>query len=331
MIELEQIQRSLKQCADSQPLMAYWDDALFTPLSDLFARPKKEFRAQMVHIGFDLAKGQSNQDTQHNLQLLAQIIEAIHSGSLIVDDIEDGSEVRRGAPTLHLIYGLPKALNAGNWLYFFAFHLIGKLKIDANTKILLFENISEALLAAHYGQALDVGAPMDQVNPEHIPMICQKSLELKSGVLMGLAMQLGALLAGADLARTKQIYRFGVDFGVCLQRFDDIGNLNTDKPTAKHLEDLILKRPSWVWSYLYSNRSSQEQEEFKLALQKLPQISALSDFLAKTGFRQACFQEARAQLEILLATLKQNFELADHSDVYVQIQRLGDKLTYAYK
>lgn len=52
------------------------------------------------------------------MQDIATIIELIHNGSLIVDDIEDGSDLRRGKPCVHKIYGEDIAINAGNAIYF---------------------------------------------------------------------------------------------------------------------------------------------------------------------------------------------------------------------
>lgn len=49
---------------------------------------------------------------------MGSLIECIHNGSLIVDDIEDNSEVRREKPCVHKIYGVDVSINAGNMLYF---------------------------------------------------------------------------------------------------------------------------------------------------------------------------------------------------------------------
>ena len=51
----------------------------------------------------------------------AVAIEMLHNALLIHDDIEDGSEKRRGRPTLHLLHGVPLALNAGDTLTLMSF------------------------------------------------------------------------------------------------------------------------------------------------------------------------------------------------------------------
>ena len=50
--------------------------------------------------------------------LISVVAEFVHNGSVIIDDIKDDSRTRRGEPTIHLRYGLPTAINAGNQLYF---------------------------------------------------------------------------------------------------------------------------------------------------------------------------------------------------------------------
>jgi hypothetical protein len=56
--------------------------------------------------------------------------ELIHVGSLIVDDIQDGSDLRRGGPTVHKAYGVPLAINAGSSAYFTVFHFLDALDVS---------------------------------------------------------------------------------------------------------------------------------------------------------------------------------------------------------
>ncbi len=72
---------------------------------------------------------------------------ALHLGSLIVDDIEDGSPIRRGGPALHLQIGTPLALNAGNWLYFLPGLLVSRLELPQTRELSLRQAI-EALRVA---------------------------------------------------------------------------------------------------------------------------------------------------------------------------------------
>ena len=98
------------------------------PIQDLMARPSKQFRGQLVKLAYRLTSGTGTLSlvARERCDILANVAELIHAGSLLVDDIQDGSSMRRGAPALHLRYGVSLALNAGNWLYFWPFELIKK-------------------------------------------------------------------------------------------------------------------------------------------------------------------------------------------------------------
>ena len=129
--------------------------------------------------------------------ICAEVVELIHAGSLVVDDIEDGSTIRRGKPALHIRYGLPTALNAGNWLYFWPFQLIKALELPNRTALSVYECYHRTLLRAHFGQAMDLGSRVDRLLQTRVPDVCLATMELKTGALMGFAMMLGAATARA--------------------------------------------------------------------------------------------------------------------------------------
>lgn len=341
MNELQQIQKTILQCQKDHSLLPYWQETLFDPLNDFFARPRKDLRGRLIEIGFELGFELANpkgsipfsvgENQRENMDTLRDLLEAFHSGSLIVDDIQDRSEVRRGDESLHLRYGVPVALNAGNWLYFLAYRLIERLQVSADLKLRYYKVVTDTLYGAHFGQALDVGQAIDQVPWPQQVLLCQRSLELKSGLLVGLALQLGAMLSDCSEEQLKKIYQFGVEFGVSLQRFDDLGNLNVVRPTAKHLEDLSLKRPSWIWGYLAEFGTDEERAGFTSALKVLPEVAELREFLKNTDFKQKCYEEASRRLQAVIESLSSDLKMSKDAIVMQRIQKIGDQLTYAYK
>jgi geranylgeranyl pyrophosphate synthase len=232
--------------------------SLLTPLEEFLSRPGKQFRTRLVNLSCQLARpvgspadGKSAERIQAQCDLASQIIEAIHAGALIVDDIQDGSRVRRNGPTLHLSHGVAKALNAGNWLYFWPLHQIRNLGLSPERELELYRDCHEILVEAHFGQAIDVGTRIDEVARTKVPKLCEASLELKTGALMALAMRMGAHIGGADARTIAKIAAVGKELGVILQAYDDIGNFSASVsgsiPESKRYEDLILRRPSWIW------------------------------------------------------------------------------------
>jgi len=225
-----------------------WDAALVGPLTDFLSRPGKEFRARLVHLGWQL----SGRNHAPPIELIL-IIEALHSGSLIVDDIEDESEERRGAAALHLRYGLPRALNAGNFLYFWALELLSRLALPPITELLLHRAFSRTLLACHQGQALDLSVDVTKLEQrEVLPTVSAVTL-LKTAKLCELAAHMGALAAGASQSKAQAISQFGRELGIGLQMLDDFGGIVSERRAHKGHEDLRQGRPTWAWAWAAEN------------------------------------------------------------------------------
>ncbi len=130
---------------------AVWESALLGPAREILARPGKEFRKNLVEIAWQLSGGASKTPI-----VLSLLVEILHAGSLVIDDIEDGSPYRRGKPALHAMCGVPVALNTGNWLYFWPFALLSRLGFPAPEELELSREIVRTLMACHCGQGLDL-------------------------------------------------------------------------------------------------------------------------------------------------------------------------------
>lgn len=222
-----------------------WRKALYAPLHDFLHRPGKEFRAELVEVCWRLGGRKDSPP----LELLL-VVEALHAGSLIVDDIEDASTERRGRPALHHIYGMPTALNAGNWLYFWPFRLLDRLDVSSELKAAAHRMTTRVLLECHYGQALDLSVDLSALDPNEVPGVVRAISELKTGSLVGLAAGLGALMSGADENIVRAAVRFGRDLGVGLQMLDDLSGLVNEKRRHKGAEDLENDKPTWPWAWL---------------------------------------------------------------------------------
>jgi geranylgeranyl pyrophosphate synthase len=294
----------------SEAVLAAIDTALHGPLVDFLNRPGKTLRGQMVEIGYGLALGedaddQSREKTRILCDGLSKCVEALHAGSLIVDDIEDDSEVRRGQPTLHRRYGVAVALNAGNWLYFRALHHLLSLNMRADIERRCIDLLNRTLLRAHYGQAIDVGMPIDACEQTEAYELCMTAIRLKSGTLTSLALSLGgAAASGGDDCRVL-LEQIGERLGTALQLFDDLRNLERPDPhdptRSKRLEDLYQRRPSWIWAFAARTLSPRDYSDFKYAVRQLPDETLLHDWLTRRQFKQMADNAARAYLDETLS------------------------------
>ena len=80
----------------------------------------------------------------------------MHSGSLIIDDIQDKSEIRRGKKCVHLIYDEALCINSGSACYFLGQELLEGVECEAETKLRCYRVWIECLRAGHVGQGLDI-------------------------------------------------------------------------------------------------------------------------------------------------------------------------------
>lgn len=222
-----------------------WDAALLDPARAFLARPGKAFRARLVELGWALAGGRGPCPAE-----LVRLVELLHAGSLIVDDIQDGSQTRRDAPTLHRTHGLPVALNTGNWLYFVALEQIDALPVDDAARGALYREAVRTLTRCHHGQALDITVHIGLLAHHEVAGVVATTTLLKTGALMGWAAGGAAIAAGADAARTAALTRFGEDLGAALQMLDDLSGLLNPERRHKGLEDLRGARPTWAWAWL---------------------------------------------------------------------------------
>ena len=222
-----------------------WNHALYGPLRDFLERPGKEFRGEIVSLFFKTSGTAESPPLE-----LPVVVEALHAGSLIVDDIEDDSDERRGVPALHRIYGTPIALNAGNWLYFWALGLLEQLGLDRQTEAVAKRLATRTLLECHQGQALDLSVSASELSQQEVPGVVRAVSELKTGALVGFAAGLGALTGGAPERLVDAAIRVGRDFGTALQMLDDLGGVVDPRRRHKGREDLSQDRPTWVWAWL---------------------------------------------------------------------------------
>ena len=335
---------------DNVALQSLYKSTLLEPIEDFLSRPKKNLRYELIQLGYRLAhesatgKILSSAPETSPLQLFSDVVEMLHSGSLIVDDIEDQSKMRRGRETLHELYGVPLALNAGNWLYFWPMVLIQRSSLTESLKQKAIAECHHTLLLAHTGQALDIGAPLHELPKHHLSEVILKTLELKSGALAALSMKLGALsffdTEGGrehDVAFAPStlgiIHRFGNHFGQLLQMYDDIGNLTSASNPQKRFEDLRLRRPTFIWTVLADALPEEEYQAFMHLLLKTPNKLELSAIIEDTLVEKGIAQEARARAESFQKLwIQELFEGLPRISTDVQHKILGilERLSHAY-
>jgi geranylgeranyl pyrophosphate synthase len=158
----------------------------------------------------------------------AIIPEVIHNGTLMIDDIEDASEYRRGKQCTYKIYGLDIAINAGNTMYYLPLlPLIEKRNRVSSEKLRkVYEIYVQEMISLSLGQAMDIAwhrglANADKIDEKDYLQMCA----YKTGALARMAAKMAAVLADADGTLVKKLGHFAESIGVAFQIQDDILDL----------------------------------------------------------------------------------------------------------
>ncbi|MEY4876366.1 MAG: hypothetical protein RL708_1515 [Bacteroidota bacterium] len=181
----------------------------------------KRVRPTLVLMGCELFDGKAS-----NALPAAAAIELFHNFSLIHDDIMDHAPLRRGKPTVHEEYDLDTAILSGDAAMVMAYDELVKLPVKKlQSAIKLFNKTS---LEVCEGQQMDMIFETKQkvTTVDYLEMI-----RLKTAVLLGCAIQMGAMLADADEKQQKLIYEFGMETGLAFQLQDDILDTYGDPKT----------------------------------------------------------------------------------------------------
>jgi len=147
----------------------------------------------------------------------AMAIETFHNFTLIHDDIMDNAPLRRGKQTVHEKWGRNTAILSGDVMMVEANKHI--TNVDVNVLKPALDTFNATAQGVCEGQQLDMEFEKrnDVTIDEYIDMI-----RLKTAVLVGGAMKLGAIVANAKSEDAERIYQFGENLGLAFQLQDDI-------------------------------------------------------------------------------------------------------------
>jgi len=185
---------------------------LYEPISYLMSLGGKRLRPALVLMATDLFNGDINEALSPALA-----VELFHNFTLMHDDIMDKAPLRRGKPTVHAKWNEAVAILSGDVMFVKAYQLMIKVKPQILSQVL--EIFNQTATGVCEGQQIDMNFEnRDQVTiPEYIEMI-----RLKTAVLLGGALKIGALIGEASETDAQHLYNFGESLGIAFQLQDDI-------------------------------------------------------------------------------------------------------------
>jgi len=194
------------------------EESLIKPIWNFISRGGKRWRPILFLLVTEAVGG--------NIEKVKDFLiipELAHEGSLICDDLEDQSELRRGKPCLHRIFGEDIALNAGNFLYFLPLLALIKNRKKFKPEILVkaYETYIQEMINIHLGQGTDIfwhKGKVKKINEKEYLQMCA----FKTGCLSRMAAKLAVVLLKGDEKLAKVVGRVAETVGVAFQIQDDI-------------------------------------------------------------------------------------------------------------
>lgn len=196
----------------------------------------------------------------------ASAVEIYHNFSLVHDDIIDVADKRRGKPTVHKVFGLNKAILAGDAMLLHAFIQLNKGPKDKLGELLQVFNKAASEVIEGEQQDVDFEDMPEVFENEYMLMI-----QLKTSVLLAASLQLGAIVGGATAADQQRIYDFGLYLGLAFQIKDDyLDSYGDSEKFGKRIGgDIVQNKKTFLLIMALKNANESERQEiFKLFNEK---------------------------------------------------------------
>ncbi|KAF9530509.1 isoprenoid synthase domain-containing protein [Crepidotus variabilis] len=257
---------NLSQLLAKEPLWsAEHERAILEPFTYVTSNPGKEIRGKLI-----TAFNAWLEVPPERLQVISKVVNMLHAASLMVDDIEDDSQLRRGTPVAHKIYGIPQTINTANYVYFLAYQELISLR-DSSPRESLDALVTEELLSLHRGQGLEI--------------LWRDSLRCPSeeDYLMMVNNKTGGLLRiGIKLMMACSTTNVGVDYvplvnliGVFFQIRDDLMNLQSPQYASNKGFAEDLTEGKFSFPVVHGIHTDTSNRQIMNVLQKRPTTPTL--------------------------------------------------------
>jgi len=194
----------------------------------------KRWRPMLTAAVFETAGG-----AVEKIRSSAVAVECFHKASLIHDDIEDNDDERYGAPTVHRRYGVPSAINAGDYLIGEGYRLLASSDFPENARLKMTLAAARGHRELCFGQGEELAFCRRPCPVTEAAVL--KLYEQKTAAAFEVAVLVGALAAGADQALCDQLSAFSRAIGTAYQIQDDIEDFRSVRGRAA---DMLAMRPT---------------------------------------------------------------------------------------
>lgn len=244
MVKVEQIQELVNSYIENQDFGGNPKE-LYAPIEYILRQGGKRMRPTLCLLACDLFNGNIE-----DCMVPAVAAEIFHNFTLVHDDIMDQAPLRRGMETVYHKWNSDIALLSGDTMLIKAFQYVLAMKKEYSYEV--FAELCKVALEVCEGQQFDLNfETQDNVSLDaYLEMI-----RLKTAVLLGSVLKIGAIVAGVDAKNQQAVYDFGINLGLAFQLQDDIfdcygdvkvfgkmtgGDISDNKKTYLYLKALEL-------------------------------------------------------------------------------------------
>ncbi|KAL2175789.1 isoprenoid synthase domain-containing protein [Thermothelomyces heterothallicus CBS 202.75] len=260
------------------------DKVLMGPFDYLNGHPGKDFRSALVKA-FDAWL----EVPPESLDVITRVISMLHTASLLVDDVEDNSQLRRGFPVAHFIFGIPQTINSANYIYFCALQELQKLRNPKAVSI-----FAEELLNLHRGQGMDLFWRDTLTCPtedDYLEMVGNKT---------GGLFRLGVKLMQAESRSLIDCIPLVNIIGLIYQIADDYHNLVTSQYTANKGMCEDLTEGKFSFPIIHSIRSNPGDMQLLNILRQKTESEEVKRYAVKYMESTGSFDYTRKVVDVLI-------------------------------
>ena len=251
-------------------------DVLYAMMRDYPSRPAKGMRPFLCVTACRAAGG-----VEDDAILTAACIELFQNWILIHDDIEDGSELRRGAPVLHKKYSEALALNAGDALHARTWDALlrNRQRLGLERTFAVMQEFSKMVNETTEGQHMELGwvaAKRWDLGVRDYYEMCTKKT---SWYTVASPCRLGAIVAGAGTNMLEELREFGTRLGIAFQIQDDTLNLVGDqtKYGKAKSDDILEGKRTLILLHLLESAAQSERDRVTAIMNKSRETKSKAD------------------------------------------------------
>lgn len=212
--------------------------SLYEPIRYLMNLGGKRLRPMLTLLSYSLFR-----DDVRRVVPVAVAVEAFHNFTLMHDDIMDKAPLRRGKPTVHEKWNVNTAILSGDVMLVKVYDMFLQLESETLKTVLAAFNQCAAEVCEGQQWDMDFETTSRVTEAQYINMI-----RLKTAVLLGFSLELGAILAGAGADDRKALREFGTSIGIGFQLKDDVLDAYADpKKFGKQIGgDIIANKKTFL-------------------------------------------------------------------------------------